>query len=119
VTRSKKNILMSQRKCVLDLLLEVGMLGYKSIDSLMDVNTKLLPDQGSFLRMLGGTGDWRKTELPEGDQIGHHIHSQCGVSHFLSALRTTHLEAVTRILMYLKKASWRTFLFRSWIHSNS
>ena len=58
------------------------MLGYKSIDSLMDVNTKLLPDQGSFLRMLGGTGDWRKTELPEGDQIGHHIHSQCGVSHF-------------------------------------
>ena len=36
------------------------MLGYRSIDfdSLMDVNMKLLLDQGSFLGMLEGTEDW-------------------------------------------------------------
>jgi len=58
VVRSKKDILQSQRKYVLDLLSEVGMLGCRNIVSLMDVNTKLLPDQESFLRMLGGTRDW-------------------------------------------------------------
>jgi len=58
VARSKKDILLPQRKYVLDLLSEAGMLSYRSIDSLMDVNMKLLPNQRSFLRMLGGIGDW-------------------------------------------------------------
>ena len=40
-----------------DLLSEAGMLGCRSIDSPMDVNTKLLPDRGSFLRILDSTGD--------------------------------------------------------------
>jgi len=48
VARSKKGILLSQRKYVLDLLLEAGMLGCRSIDSLIDMNTKLLPDQGEL-----------------------------------------------------------------------
>ena len=50
VARSKKDILLSQRKYVLDLLSEAEMLGCRSIVSLMNVNTKLLLDQGSFLR---------------------------------------------------------------------
>ena len=57
VARSK-DILLSQRKYVLNLLSEAGMLGSKSIDSRMNVNTKLLPVSESFLKMLGGTGDW-------------------------------------------------------------
>ena len=36
-------------------MLGCGMLGCRSIDSSMDVNTKLLSDQGSFLRISGGT----------------------------------------------------------------
>ena len=58
IIRSKKGILLSQKKYILDLLSETGMLGCKSIDSPMDTNTKLLPDQMSFLRMLGGARDW-------------------------------------------------------------
>jgi len=38
--------IFSQRKYVLDMLSEAGMLGCKSEDSLMDSNSKLLPDQG-------------------------------------------------------------------------
>ena len=52
--RSKEGILLSHKN-ELDLLSEAGMLGYRSIDSLMDVNAKLLPDSGSFLKMLGDT----------------------------------------------------------------
>ena len=58
VTRFKKGIFLSQRKYALDLLFEAWMLGCKSINSSMDVNTKLQPDQRSFLQMLGGIGDW-------------------------------------------------------------
>jgi len=52
VVRSKNDIFLSQRKYILDLLSEAGMLGCKSIDSPMDVNTKLLPDQ-EFLEDVG------------------------------------------------------------------
>ena len=45
---SKKGILLSQSKYVLDLLSAAQMPRCKSIDSLMDVSTKLLPDQGEF-----------------------------------------------------------------------
>ena len=50
--RSKKDILLSKKKYILNLLSEAGMLGCRGIDSPMDMNTKLLPDQGSFLRIL-------------------------------------------------------------------
>ena len=53
MTRSKKDILLSQKKYVLDLLSEVGMLKCRSINSPMDVNTKLLPDQGELLEDAG------------------------------------------------------------------
>ena len=49
MARSNKGILLSQRKYVLDLLSEVGMLGCGSINSSMDVNTKLISDQGELL----------------------------------------------------------------------
>jgi len=38
-------------------------------------------------------------ELVDSNQTGHHVHSQ-----FLSTPRTTHLQAVMKILKYLKKA---------------
>ena len=57
VDRSMKDIFLSQRKYILDLLSEAGMIECRSIDSPMDVNTKWIPDRESCLRMLGGTGD--------------------------------------------------------------
>jgi len=44
VARSKKSILLSQSKYVLYLLSEAEMLGCRSIDYPIDMNTKLLPD---------------------------------------------------------------------------
>ena len=44
VVRSQKGILLSQRKYIVNLLSESGMLGCWSIDSPMDVNMKLLPN---------------------------------------------------------------------------
>ena len=44
---------MSQRKYVLDMLEENGMLDFKPVDTLMDPNVKLVPGQGEPLRDLG------------------------------------------------------------------
>jgi len=41
------------------------------------------------------------------------------MSQFLLAPKTTHLEAVIRILKYLKKAPKRAFLFRTWTHQSN
>ena len=49
MVKFNKGILLLQKKYVLDLLSEVGMLKCRSIDSPMDVNTKLLPDQEELL----------------------------------------------------------------------
>jgi len=49
VVRSKKGILLSQWKYKLDMLLEASMLWYKLVDSQMDANSKLLPDQETLL----------------------------------------------------------------------
>lgn len=45
VARSQSGIYLSQRKSVLDLLNETGMLGYKPVDTPMDQHTKLIADQ--------------------------------------------------------------------------
>ena len=41
ITRSNFSVVMSQRKYVLDILEEIGMLGYKHVDTPMDPNVKL------------------------------------------------------------------------------
>jgi len=46
VAQSKIGIAITQRKYVLDILEEIGMLDYKLVDIPMDLNVKLLPDQG-------------------------------------------------------------------------
>ena len=51
----------------------------------------------------------KKIKLLNGDQTGHYIHSV--MSQFLSAPRTTHLEAVIRDLRYLNKAPGRGFFY--------
>jgi len=48
VARSKKWIILSQRKYVMGMLSEAGMLGCKPGNSPIDINFKLLPDRGSF-----------------------------------------------------------------------
>lgn len=49
VARSQSGIYLSQRKYVLDLQHETGMLGSKPVDTPMDLNTKLIADQDELL----------------------------------------------------------------------
>ena len=41
---------MSQRKYILDILEEIGMLDCKLVDTPMNLNVKLVPGQGELLR---------------------------------------------------------------------
>jgi len=74
------------------------MLRCRSIDSPMDVNTKLLSDPGELLedveryRRLMKKLNYLRVIRPD---ITFTVSI---VSHFLSASRTTHLEAIMRIL---------------------
>ena len=49
---------MSQRKYVLDILEETGMLDCKPIDTPMDPNVKLVLGQGGFYEIQGDTDNW-------------------------------------------------------------
>ena len=53
ITQSNSGVVMSQRKYVLDILEETGMLDCKPVDTPMDPNVKLVPGQGEPLRDLG------------------------------------------------------------------
>ena len=53
ITQSNSGVVMSQRKYVLDILEETGMLDCKPVDTLMDPNVKLVPGQGEPLQDPG------------------------------------------------------------------
>ena len=53
IAQSNSGVLMSQRKYVLDIVEETGMLDCKPVDTPMDLNVKLVPRQGEPLRDLG------------------------------------------------------------------
>jgi len=72
---SKKNIFLSQRKYTLDLLSEAEMLGCRSTDSPMGMNTKMLPDQGKLLENVE-----RYRRLVKKLNIRHHICGKFSVS---------------------------------------
>ena len=52
VAQSKDGIAISQRKYVLDILEEIGLMNSKSVDTTMNPNTKLLPYQGELVLYL-------------------------------------------------------------------
>ena len=53
ITQSNSGVVMSQRKCVLDILEETSMLDCKPVDTPMDLNVKLVLGQGEPLRDPG------------------------------------------------------------------
>jgi len=93
------------------------MLGCWSIDYPMDVNMKLLPDQGKFLENTGRYNRLVKI-LNYLIMIRPDITFKVSiVNQFLLAPMTTHLEAVMRILGYLKKALGRWLLYSDLEHT--
>ena len=104
VARPENGISVSQRKYTLDLLKETGMLGCKPIDTPMDSNVKLLArtteaatDKERFQQLVGKLIYLTHTRPDIGFAVSM-------VSRFMNNPSETHMDAVMRILRYLKSA---------------
>ena len=102
VARSRRGISLSQRKYVLDLLQDTGMMGCRPASSPMDPNFKLslesgdlLPDATQYQRLVGRLIYLTHTRPDISFAVSV-------VSQFMHAPRTSHLDAVHQILRYLK-----------------
>ena len=112
VARSSQSLFLSQRKYVLDLLTETGLLGTRPSDTPMDSSVKLdgdtgdfFPDIGRYRRLVGKLIYLTVTRPDITYAVGV-------VSQFMHAPRQPHFVAVCRILQYLKRAPGRGLLFR-------
>ena len=111
VARSKQGIFISQRKHVLDLLQETGMLGSKACDTPMEANQKLgddtdgaVVDRGRYQRLVGKLIYLSHTRPDIAFAVSV-------VSQFMHAPRDSHYSAVLRILRYLKSAPGKGLFF--------
>ena len=111
VLRSKKGIFINQKKYVLDLLAEVGMLDCKPAETPIVANHRLQTTPG------GEPADKEKYQKLVGKLIYlSHTRPDIAyavgvVSRFMHLPQTPHMEAVMRILRYLKGASNRGVFF--------
>ena len=101
-----------QRKYVLDLLEETGMMGCKPASSPMEQNvdwwdnaTALLEDAGLYRRLVGKLIFLTVTR----PDISYAVSV---LSQFMQAPRSIHLEGVYRLLAYLKRAPRKGLLYR-------
>lgn len=113
IARSKKGISMVQRKYVLDLLKEIGMLSCKPADTLMDSTVKLgksegekLTDKERYQRLVGKLIYLAHTR----PDITFAVNT---ASQFMSQPTGTHMGAVYRILRYLKKTPGQGLFFQN------
>jgi hypothetical protein len=111
VARSAQGISLSQRKYVIDLLTETGVLACKPASTPMETNHKLgiLPHQvptniGRYQRLVGRLIYLTHTRL----DIAYAVSV---VSQFMHAPSEEHMDAVNRILRYLKGAPGKGLLF--------
>lgn len=111
VARNKKGISVTQRKYVLDLLKETGMLGSKPVDTPMDSTTKLgdkkdgTPvDTGRYQRLVGKLIYLSHTRPDIAFAVSV-------VSQYMHAPCEEHMEAVLRILKYLKGSPGKGLFF--------
>ncbi|KAB2635595.1 reticuline oxidase-like protein [Pyrus ussuriensis x Pyrus communis] len=116
VARSSKGIFLSQRKYVLDLLKETGMLGCKPVDTpivekhhlCVDPNQKSV-DKGRYQRLVGRLIYLAHTR----PDIAYAVSV---VSQFMHSPSLDHMAAVMRILAYLKSAPGKGVLYRKYGH---
>ncbi|KAL4010603.1 hypothetical protein IC575_030105 [Cucumis melo] len=112
VTRSKEGISVSQRKYTLDLLTETGMLGCCPADTPIEFNCKLgnsddqVPVDKEQYQRLVGTLTYLSHTRPD------IFIAVSVVSQFMQAPYEKHMEAVNRILRYLKNIPGKGLMFR-------
>ncbi|WKA11938.1 hypothetical protein VitviT2T_029385 [Vitis vinifera] len=112
IARSKKGIAVSQRKYVLDLLNETGMLGCKLAETPMDTTVKLEEsdgsapvDKGRYQRLVGKLIYLSHTRPDIGFSVSV-------VSQFMNNPTEKHMTAVIRILRYLKMTPGKGLFFQ-------
>lgn len=112
VARSKNGISVSQRKYTIDLLRETGMLGCKPTEVPMDPNLKLQArtteqgaDKDRYQKLVGKLIYLAHTRPDIGFAVSM-------VSRFMNNPSTTHMDAVVRILRYLKSSPGTGLLFQ-------
>ena len=112
IARSKKGMAVSQRKYVLDLLNETGMLGCKPAETPMDSTVKLEEsdgsppvDKGRYQRLVGKLIYLSHTRPDIGFSVSM-------VSQFMNNPTEKHMTAVTRILRYLKMTQGKGLFFQ-------
>jgi hypothetical protein len=115
IARSPKGILLSQRKYVLDLLTETGILGCRPTSTPIDPNHKLhakcgdLVNKERYQRLVG-----RLIYLCHTRPDISYVVSV--VSRYMHELRKGHLDAMYHILRYLKSCLGKGIIFQSHGH---
>ena len=114
--RSKEGIFVNQRKYVLDLLSETGLLGCKPVDTPVEPKQKLQPvkseevvNKEQYQRLVGRLIYLSHTRPDTAFAVSM-------VSQFMHSPGPEHFDAVYRILRYLKGAPGRGLLFKK--HDN-
>ena len=112
VLRSKRGIFISQRKYILDLLAETGLLDCKPAESPMVVNHKLqivegaeFTDREQYQKLVGKLIYLSHTRPDIAYAVGV-------VSQFMHNPQVDHMDAALRIVRYLKHSPGRGVLFR-------
>ena len=102
VAQSNSGVVISQRKYILDILTDNGMMDCKPVDTPMDPNVKLVPSQGELLldpgryrRLVGKLNYLTITRLDISFPVSV-------VSQFLQSPCDSHWDVVVRILCYIK-----------------
>ena len=114
--RSKKGIFVSQRKYVLDLLSETGLLGCKVADTPIEPNVKLQPakpedvvNRDRFQRLVGRLIYLSHTRPDIAFAVSM-------ISQFMHSPGEEHFEAAYRILRYLKGSQRKGLMFENHGH---
>ena len=112
IARSQKGISVSQRKYILDLLQEMGMMGCKLTDTPMDSTMKIglaessIPIQKErYQRLVGKLIDLSHTSLDISFPVSV-------VSQFMNKKNEEHLTTIYRIHRYLKMTQGKGLFFR-------
>lgn len=112
VARSRKGIVISQRKYVMDLLSDTGMTGSKPADTPIDAYNKIGTatnsahvDRGRYQRLVGRLIYLAHTRPDIGFSVSV-------VSQHMNNPTEEHMDAVTRILRYLKMKPGNGLLFK-------
>ena len=116
VSRNKEGIYLSQRKYILDLLAEVGMVECKPVDTPTVPNLKLnaysdhTPTNVERYQRLVGKLIYLSHTRPD---IAYAVSI---ISQFMHSPKEEHLEAVMRIIRYLKGTAGRGIVYRKNSH---